>query len=226
MDKITKLLFEMRDEKFRDFTSQLIPGVDKELIIGVRVPEIRRLAKALSADERKKFISELPHKYHEENLLHGAILQLIKNDIGEVISETEKFLPYIDNWAVCDMSQSKLLGKYPDMVFGKACEWAKSEKTYTVRFAIDVLLQFFLDENFKPEVFSLAESIVSEEYYINMALAWFWSFALIKRYDEVIPIIESKRLPAFVHNKAIQKARESYRISDERKEYLKTLKIK
>lgn len=226
MDKITKLLFEMRDEKFRDFTSKLIPGVDKELIIGVRVPEIRRLAKALSADERKKFISELPHKYHEENLLHGAILQLIKNDIGEVISETEKFLPYIDNWAVCDMSQSKLLGKYPDMVFGKACEWAKSEKTYTVRFAIDVLLQFFLDENFKPEVFSLAESIVSEEYYINMALAWFWSFALIKRYDEALPIIESKRLPAFVHNKAIQKARESYRISDERKEYLKTLKIK
>ncbi len=226
MDKITKLLFEMRDEKFRDFTSKLIPGVDKELIIGVRVPEIRRLAKALSADERKKFISELPHKYHEENLLHGAILQLIKNDIGEVISETEKFLPYIDNWAVCDMSQSKLLGKYPDMVFGKACEWAKSEKTYTVRFAIDVLLQFFLDENFKSEVFSLAESIVSEEYYINMALAWFWSFALIKRYDEALPIIESKRLPAFVHNKAIQKARESYRISDERKEYLKTLKIK
>ncbi len=216
----------MRDEKFRDFTSKLIPGVDKELIIGVRVPEIRRLAKALSADERKKFISELPHKYHEENLLHGAILQLIKNDIGEVISETEKFLPYIDNWAVCDMSQSKLLGKYPDMVFGKACEWAKSEKTYTVRFAIDVLLQFFLDENFKSEVFSLAESIVSEEYYINMALAWFWSFALIKRYDEALPIIESKRLPAFVHNKAIQKARESYRISDERKEYLKTLKIK
>ena len=216
----------MRDEKFRDFTSKLIPGVDKELIIGVRVPEIRRLAKTLSADERKKFISELPHKYHEENLLHGAILQLIKNDIGEVISETEKFLPYIDNWAVCDMSQSKLLGKYPDMVFGKACEWAKSEKTYTVRFAIDVLLQFFLDENFKPEVFSLAESIVSEEYYINMALAWFWSFALIKRYDEALPIIESKRLPAFVHNKAIQKARESYRISDERKEYLKTLKIK
>lgn len=226
MDKITKLLFEMRDEKFRDFTSKLIPGVDKELIIGVRVPEIRRLAKPLSADERKKFLSELPHKYHEENLLHGAILQLIKNDIGEVISETEKFLPYIDNWAVCDMSQSKLLGKYPDMVFGKACEWAKSEKTYTVRFAIDVLLQFFLDENFKPEVFSLAESIVSEEYYINMALAWFWSFALIKRYDEALPIIESKRLPAFVHNKAIQKARESYRISDERKEYLKTLKIK
>lgn len=216
----------MRDEKFRDFTSKLIPGVEKELIIGVRVPEIRRLAKALSADERKKFLSELPHKYHEENLLHGAILQLIKNDIGEVISETEKFLPYIDNWAVCDMSQSKLLGKYPDMVFGKACEWAKSEKTYTVRFAIDVLLQFFLDENFKSEVFSLAESIVSEEYYINMALAWFWSFALIKRYDEALPIIESKRLPAFVHNKAIQKARESYRISDERKEYLKTLKIK
>ncbi len=216
----------MRDEKFRDFTSKLIPDVDKELVIGVRVPEIRRLAKALSADERKKFLSELPHKYHEENLLHGAILQLIKNDIGEAISETEKFLPYIDNWAVCDMSQSKLLGKYPDMVFGKACEWAKSEKTYTVRFAIDVLLQFFLDENFKSEVFSLAESIVSEEYYINMALAWFWSFALIKRYDEVIPIIESKRLPAFVHNKAVQKARESYRISDERKEYLKTLKIK
>ena len=226
MDKITKLLFEMRDEKFRDFTSKLIPGVDKELIIGVRVPEIRRLAKALSAEKKKKFISELPHKYHEENLLHGAILQLIKNDIGEFISETEKFLPYIDNWAVCDMSQSKLLGKYPDMVFGKACEWAKSEKTYTVRFAIDVLLQFFLDENFKSEVFSLAESIVSEEYYINMALAWFWSFELIKRYDEALPIIESKRLPAFVHNKAIQKARESYRISDERKEYLKTLKIK
>ena len=216
----------MRDEKFRDFTSKLIPNVDKELIIGVRVPDIRRLAKSLSEEERKKFISGLPHKYHEENLLHGVMIQLIKNDIGEVITETEKFLPYIDNWAVCDISQSKLLERYPDVVFGKVSEWAKSEKTYTVRFAIDVLLQFFLDENFTPEVFALAKSIVSDEYYVNMALAWFWSFALIKRYEETLPIIESERLPEFVHNKAIQKARESYRISDERKQYLNTLKIK
>ena len=216
----------MRDEKFRDFTSKLIPNIDKELIIGVRMPDIRRLAKSLSEEERKKFISGLPHKYHEENLLHGVMLQLIKNDIGEVITETEKFLPYIDNWAVCDISQSKLLERYPDVVFGKVSEWAKSEKTYTVRFAIDVLLQFFLDENFTPEVFALAKSIVSDEYYVNMALAWFWSFALIKRYEETLPIIESERLPEFVHNKAIQKARESYRISDERKQYLNTLKIK
>lgn len=216
----------MRDEKFRDFTSKLIPNIDKELIIGVRVPDIRRLAKSLSEEERKKFISGLPHKYHEENLLHGVMLQLIKNDIGEVITETEKFLPYIDNWAVCDISQSKLLERYPDVVFGKVSEWAKSEKTYTVRFAIDVLLQFFLDENFTPEVFALAKSIASDEYYVNMALAWFWSFALIKRYEETLPIIESERLPEFVHNKAIQKARESYRISDERKQYLNTFKIK
>ena len=216
----------MRDEKFRDFTSKLIPNIDKELIIGVRMPDIRRLAKSLSEEERKKFISGLPHKYHEENMLHGVMLQLIKNDIGEVITETEKFLPYIDNWAVCDISQSKLLERYPDVVFGKVSEWAKSEKTYTVRFAIDVLLQFFLDENFTPEVFALAKSIVSDEYYVNMALAWFWSFALIKRYEETLPIIESERLPEFVHNKAIQKARESYRISDERKQYLNTLKIK
>ena len=216
----------MRDEKFRDFTSKLIPNIDKELIIGVRVPDIRRLAKSLSEEERKKFISGLPHKYHEENMLHGVMLQRIKNDIGEVITETEKFLPYIDNWAVCDISQSKLLERYPDVVFGKVSEWAKSEKTYTVRFAIDVLLQFFLDENFTPEVFALAKSIVSDEYYVNMALAWFWSFALIKRYEETLPIIESERLPEFVHNKAIQKARESYRISDERKQYLNTLKIK
>lgn len=216
----------MRDEKFRDFTSKLIPNIDKELIIGVRVPDIRRLAKSLSEEERKKFISGLPHKYHEENMLHGVMLQLIKNDIGEVITETEKFLPYIDNWAVCDISQSKLLERYPDVVFGKVSEWAKSEKTYTVRFAIDVLLQFFLDENFTPEVFALAKSIASDEYYVNMALAWFWSFALIKRYEETLPIIESERLPKFVHNKAIQKARESYRISDERKQYLNTLKIK
>ena len=216
----------MRDEKFRDFTSKLIPNVDKELIIGVRMPDIRRLAKSLSEEERKKFISGLPHKYHEENLLHGVMLQLIKNDIGEVITETEKFLPYIDNWAVCDISQSKLLERYPDVVFGKVSEWAKSEKTYMVRFAIDVLLQFFLDENFTPEVFALAKSIASDEYYVNMALAWFWSFALIKRYEETLPIIESERLPEFVHNKAIQKARESYRISDERKQYLNTFKIK
>lgn len=226
MDKIINALFEMRDEKFRDFTSKLIPNIDKELIIGVRVPDIRRLAKSLSEEERKKFISGLPHKYHEENMLHGVMLQLIKNDIGEVITETEKFLPYIDNWAVCDISQSKLLERYPDVVFGKVSEWAKSEKTYTVRFAIDVLLQFFLDENFTPEVFALAKSIASDEYYVNMALAWFWSFALIKRYEETLPIIESERLPEFVHNKAIQKARESYRISDERKQYLNTLKIK
>ena len=159
-------------------------------------------------------------------MLHGVMLQLIKNDIGEVITETEKFLPYIDNWAVCDISQSKLLERYPDVVFGKVSEWAKSGKTYMVRYAIDVLLQFFLDENFTPEVFALAKSIVSDEYYVNMALAWFWSFALIKRYEETLPIIESERLPEFVHNKAIQKARESYRISDERKQYLNTFKIK
>ncbi len=226
MNKITNALFEMQDLKFKDFTSKLIPTVSKEKVIGVRTPDLRRLAKGLSDEERRTFISELPHIYHEENLLHGFILQIISKDIKVVIIETEKFLPYIDNWAVCDTSQSKVFGKYPDLTFERASEWAKSEKTYTVRFAIDVLLQFFLDDNFRPEVLSLAESIISDEYYINMALAWFWSFALIKRYDKTLPIIEAQRLPTFVHNKAIQKARESYRISDERKEYLNSLKIK
>lgn len=143
----------MQDKKFRDFTSKLIPNVDKELVIGVRVPDIRRLAKSLSEEERKKFISGLPHKYHEENLLHGVMLQLIKNDIGEVITETEKFLPYIDNWAVCDISQSKLLGKYPDMVSEKQASGQKAKKH--IRYALQLMFfcSFSLTKISSPRYF-------------------------------------------------------------------------
>ena len=228
MDKIEKLLFDNADEKYRNFHSSLIPTVDKQTIIGVRVPTVRKIAKYLQRNcpqDVVAFLSELPHKYYDENVLHAVLISDI-SDYDKALAYTEKFLPFIDNWAVCDIFNPRAFKNHENVLWQKIEMWLYSNRTYTVRFAIVSAMRRFLDNDFSIDKLYEVASVKSDEYYVNMALAWFWSFALIKRYEETLPIIESERLPEFVHNKAIQKARESYRISDERKQYLNTLKIK
>ena len=226
MEKITAELFSMQDTKYRDFQSKLIPNIDKERIIGVRTPELRKYAKRLEKEPyAAEFMKELPHYYYEENNLHAAIVADMKGSLDEIITETEKLLPYIDNWATCDMFSPKIFKKYPDEVYAKCMEWISSGLTYTVRFGIDMLMSLYRGENFRKEIIDILADINSEEYYVNMAIAWFYSFALIKQYDSTIGLFEEKRLDKWVHNKSIQKAVESRRVDDETKQYLKSLKI-
>ena len=227
MEIITAELFSMQDTKYRDFHSKLIPNIDKERIIGVRMPELRKYAKRLAKEPyAAEFMNELPHYYYEENSLHAALVSDMKGSLDEVIAETEKLLPYIDNWAVCDIFSPKVFRKYPDEVYVKCLEWISSGLTYTVRFGIDMLMSLYLGENFRREIIDIIAAVKSEEYYVNMAIAWFFSFALIKQYDSTIGIFEEKRLDKWVHNKSLQKAVESRRIDDATKLYLKGLKIK
>lgn len=224
--EITVRLFEMQDIKYRDFQAKLIPTIDREKIIGVRTPDLRKYAKQLSRrDDKDSFLNSLPHKYFEENALHSFIISEEK-DFDTAIAKTEKFLPYIDNWATCDQFIPKVFAKNTEKLLPRINEWIASDKTYTVRYAVGLLLKFFLDEKFTPEYLETAASVKSEEYYINMMIAWFFAEALAKQYEDAAVYIEKRRLNKFTHNKAIQKAIESYRISDEKKAYLKTLKIK
>lgn len=226
MEKIQQRLFELQDLKFRDFNAKLIPNIDKEKVIGVRTPDMRKLAKELiKSGEWKEFILELPHQYQEENCIHGYILGGIKEDYDQVMAYLEEFLPYVNNWAVCDVISPKIFKKHPREVYEKIKGWVKSEHEYTVRFGVVSLLQFFLDEEFLPEMLQLVADIHREEYYINMAIAWYISFALIKQYETTLPLMEGKTLDPWIQNKSIQKAIESYRISDERKDYLRTMKM-
>ncbi len=226
-NEIRERLMGMQDLKYRDFHSRLMPNIDKEAVIGVRMPMIRKYAKELSKrDDINEFLNTLPHKYYEENNIHAAIISDMKKDLESVMKETEKFLPYIDNWATCDMFLPKVFKKYPDEIYEQCKKWLKSGKTYTIRFGIDILMSLYLDEYFRPEMLNAVVSVKSEEYYINMAIAWYMSFALIKQYEAALPILEKKILDKWVHNKSIQKAVESRRISNDVKVYLKTLKIK
>ena len=224
---ITKMLFDEQDLEYRDFNSKLIPNIDKDRIIGVRVPILRKIAKDIYNDEYiDKFLCELPHKYHEENVLHGIILTLKYKDIDVLLNKLDLFLSYIDNWAVTDIISPKLFRKYPDKVYDKINEWVNSKDEYKIRFGIVSLLQFYLDDNFKLEILELVSKIDSDYFYVKMAIAWFYSFALIKQYDSTIKFFEESILDKWIHNKSIQKAIESYRISEDRKEYLRSLKIK
>ena len=227
MDKVVTKLFELQDLKYRDFHANLIPGYEKNRIIGVRMPELRKFAKEFSKDpDKQKFLGELPHYYYEENNLHAAIVGNSTNNIDEMLKEVEKFLPYVNNWATCDMFSVKLFKKYPDIVYDKTLEWMKSIHTYTVRYGIVTQLSLFMDEQFRPEMLDIMAKIDSQEYYINMAIAWYYSYALIKQYEKTIPLFEKKTLEPWIHNKSIQKAIESYRVTSDRKNYLKSLKVK
>ena len=226
MTSIQEKLFELQDLKYRDFHSKLMPTVCKDKIIGVRVPQLRKFAKELNKSELKiDFLNTLPHKYYEEDTLHAFLIEQI-NDFDECISALDNFLLFVDNWATCDMMTPKVLGKNPDLLYKKIQEWAKSKHTYTVRFAIVTLMKFFMDERLDKKHLNLLLSIKSDEYYINMAIAWYLATALSSRWDLVIPYLENQKFGKWVHNKAIQKANESYRITKDQKEYLKTLKVK
>ena len=227
MEVIEKILFDYQDLEYKEFTSKLIPNIDKDKIIGVRIPIIRKIAKDIACCEYvNDFINEIPHKYHEENILHGIILLIKYKDIDILLNELDKFLVYVDNWAVTDTISPKLFKKYPDKVYEYINKWINSKYEYMIRFGVVSLLQFYLDDNFKTEVLEIVRKIESDYFYVNMAIAWFYSFALIKQYDVTIKYFEEKRLSKWIHNKSIQKALESFRISDDRKEYLRSLKIK
>lgn len=226
MEEYTEHLFSLRDEKYRDFTSRLLPNIDKKFIIGVRIPLIRKYAKELyKSGEYPRFINTLPHTYYEENQLHSCIVSLIK-DFDEAMRRTEEFLPYIDTWAVCDGFNPKCFKNNKDKLYEKIKEWIKSDGVYIKRFAIDMLMGYYLDDSFSTEHLSLVASAQGEDYYLKMAVAWYFATALAKQYDEAVVILENKSLDKWTHNMTIRKASESYRISDERKAYLKSLRIK
>lgn len=217
-------LFSLQDISYGDFQSKLIPGIPRKSIIGVRVPEVRKLAKRLVKEkEVSKFLKELPHKYYDENMLHGLILSEMK-DYDTCITEIDKFLPFVDNWAVCDIMSPKIFKKNKVKLLKKIKEWSLSEKTYTCRFGIEMLMSYFLDDDFKPEYLEIPAFIHSKEYYVQMMVAWFFATALAKQWNDSIKYIEDYRLDTITHNMAIQKARESKRITPEQKEYLKLLK--
>lgn len=226
MDKIVKILFQNQDLKYRDFHSSLVPNVEKERFIGVRTPILRKLAKEMVKDgSYKNFIKELPHYYYEENTLHSCILSLLK-DLDELINELDNFLPYIDNWATCDLLRPKAFEKDQKRILDKVKEWIHTKDIYSIRFGIVTLLSFYLDEFFCKEINEIVLNIKSDDYYVNMAIAWYFSYALIKQYDMTIDIFKMYKLDKWVHNKSIQKAIESFRISDDKKIYLRSLKIK
>lgn len=224
MTEIQEKLFSLADDDYRDFHSRLMPTVDPKLVIGVRVPKIRALAKETEKTQAAKdFIAVLPHKYYEENNLHSCLIAKIK-DFDECMTEVERFLPFIDNWATCDMLSPKVFKKHRPELLERIKVWIRSEHTYTIRFGIEMLMSHFLDEDFSEEYPALAASVISDEYYVNMMIAWYFATALAKQYDTVLPYIEEHRLPEWVHRKTIQKAAESFRITDAQKKYLRTLR--
>lgn len=221
---ILERLFAMQDLKYRDFHSKLMPTVPKDLVIGVRTPELRRFAKEISKSAyTSEFLKTLPHKYYEENNLHAFIIESIK-DYDVCIAELNRFLPYVDNWATCDMMRPRVFKNHLTELMYQIKIWIKSDEIYTVRFAVEMLMCYYLDDNFNTEYSDMVAEIRSDEYYIKMMQAWYFATALAKHYDKIIPYLEQNRLDADTHNKLIRKAIESYRISDEHKKYIRTLK--
>lgn len=222
---IQSRLFALADEKYRNFNSKLIPTVDKTTVIGVRTPELRKLSKELFgtavADE---FLCCLPHKYYEENNLHAYIIEQ-KKDFDEALAFVRVFLPFVDNWATCDTFSPPVFKRNTDRLFPEIKAWLLSEHLYTVRFALGMLMRYYLDEKFQPEYLCLAADIHTDEYYLHMMVAWYFATALAKQYEATVPYIENRLLDRKTHNKAIQKALEIYRISEEHKQYLKKLKF-
>ena len=224
-DEIVAELFRLQDKEYAIFQARLIPTAEADRIIGVRTPELRAFAKKLFKDEdTASFLTSLPHRYFDEDQLHAFVISLEK-DFDKCIAEVEAFLPFIDNWATCDQLSPKAFKKEPEKLLPYICTWIRSDKVYTVRFAIGMLMQHFLDARFDPKYADMVAAVRSEEYYINMMIAWFFATALAKQYSSILPYLEGKKLDDWTHNKAIQKSVESYRITAEQKAYLKTLKV-
>lgn len=223
-DKIKDDLFAMQDAGYRDFHSKLMPNIDKERIIGVRTPQARKYAnQAAKNPDVDIFLNNLPHYYYEENNIHAFVIEKIK-DYDECIRAVEDFLPYVDNWATCDLMKPKVFGKNKEKLINSVEKWLKSDQAYTIRFGSNMLMSFFLNEDFEKEHIEWLTAVDSDDYYVQMGIAWYLATALAKQYDETVKYIEENRFSVWIHNKAIQKARESYRVPDERKEYLKSLK--
>jgi 3-methyladenine DNA glycosylase AlkD len=218
-------LFKLQDKKYRDLQIKIIPNISSDLIIGIRTPELRKFSKKLVKDNYSLFLDALPHKYFDENQLHAFIISELK-DYDECIMYINKFLPYVDNWATCDQMSPKVFKKNTDKLLEQIKVWIKSNDVYTIRFGIGELMQYYLDDDFKLEYLEMVCNIRSDEYYVNMMIAWFFATALAKQYDLTLPFIEGKKLDKWTHNKTIQKAIESYRIVAEQKEYLRGLRIK
>jgi len=222
--KVQEKLFEMQDLTYRDFQCRLMPTVNPETVIGVRTPDLRKLAREVSKmPDVEDFLKALPHKYYEENNIHAFLIETIK-DYDKAVAALDAFLPYVDNWATCDQMKPKVFKKHLPELLEKAKEWIKSDHTYTIRFGIEMLMNFYLDDHFDKEYLRLVADIRSEEYYVNMMIAWYFATALAKQHEATLPYIEQRCLDNWTHNKAIQKAIESYRITDEQKSYLRTLK--
>jgi len=213
----------MGEEKYRDFSSALMPTVEKERVIGIRIPVLRKYAKSL--EDYEDFLKDLPHKYFEENNLHAFLIEREK-DFEKCIEKLDLFLPYVDNWATCDSMKPKALKKEPEKLLIHIKRWLYSKDVYAVRYAINLLMSYYLDENFKEEYLYMIAGVKSDEYYINMMRAWYFATALAKQYEKTLPLLENKELDQWIHNKTIQKSIESLRISKEHKLYLKSLKIK
>ncbi len=223
---ILERILELSDKEYAIFQSKLTPNIPADKFVGIRVPDARKLAKELAGTpEADLFLKSLPHKYYDEDMLHGLLLSEIK-DYDLCIAGVEDFLPYVDNWAVCDIMSPKIFKKNTDKLICKLREWIASDDIYTCRFGVDILMKYYLDDNFKPEYLELAACLKPQDYYIDMVAAWFFATALAKQWEAAIPYLEEKRLSDWVHNKTIQKGVESYRITSLQKEYLKSLRIK
>ena len=226
VEGIREKLFELQDEKYRDFQQGLIPSVEQKEFIGIRTPALRKLAKELyKAGELDEFFRDLPHKYFDENQLHAFAISEIK-DFDECMKALEEFLPFVDNWATSDQMSPKVFAKHKAELAEHIGKWISSGRTYSIRFAVGMLMQHYLDDAYDPSYPETVSKLRSGEYYVNMMKAWYFATALAKRYDEILPYIKDRKLDEWTHNKAIQKAVESYRITPEQKEYLKSLKIR
>ena len=223
-DTIRNQLMELQDPEYREFHSRLIPNIDKERVIGIRTPVLRSFAKQIAGTgEAEQFLAELPHRYYEENHLHMMLITSIK-DYDRCLEELQKFLPYVDNWATCDLPEPKCFTGNKEKLLSEIKGWIASAEPYTKRYGIGMLMRLYLDADFRPEYPELVASVSSEEYYVNMMIAWYFATALAKQWETVIPYIENRCLSEWVHRKTIRKAIESYRITDEQKQYLRTLR--
>lgn len=227
MTEIQKILYSNRDEKNAKFQASLTPGVDEDKFMGVRVPVVRKIAKEIYTDKElvEEFLEKLPHEYFDENMLHAVLISM-ESDYDRFVEKLEAFFPYIDNWAVSDTIACKSAKKNPEFLIKDAIRWAKSDKTYTCRVGVDFIMSYYLNDYFKAEYNEIVSKIVSDEYYVNMMVAWYFATALAKQWEATIPYIEEKKLSVWVHNKTIQKSVESFRVTNEHKDYLRTLRIK
>lgn len=225
VNEIQKELFKNQDVKYRDFQAKLIPNLNSQTVIGVRTPLLRAFAKELyKENDFSGFLNDLPHKYFDENQLHAFLISEI-NDFDICIAELNRFLPFVDNWATCDQMSPKVFKRNKEKLLEQIKIWIVSEETYTLRFSVGMLMQHFLNEEFDLKYPEMILKIDSEEYYVKMMIAWYFATALAKQYKLILPFLENKSLGKWTHNRAIQKALESYRISDEQKKYLRTLKF-